>query len=1118
MTNVEPYVGPRPFERIDEAFFFGREKEANELLSLIIANPVLLLYARSGAGKTSLLNARLTPMLEKEEIEILPIARVQGRIPANINLSETPNANAYVFSALMSWKKQEDDPKILVKTTLAEFLGRTKRPASGEDESARPRVVIFDQFEELFTFYPDRWRDRLEFFRQVSDLLDGSPLLVRASDLQDFAGLAEDLKAGGNVFFRKLWQQLSPDAQQVVEKRDGAMGAPDTAAKVLVDELNRFIQGGSLYDETSFVQAELRDETRELIRQGPSDRDIPKLNRLLLEDAFPQRIRRRAKGDPLLRVVFSMREDYIAELDPYVSVLPNRMRARYRLEPLREKTALAAIKGPLEKTNLHFGKGVAEHLVENLLKVPMRTGTGATEIMGEFVEPVQLQVVCQTLWEKVQSTGATEITEEHLRTYGNVDKALRAFYERAIQKVIQAKDVKEWSLRRWFEDVLITTAGTRGTVFRGAATTGGLLNGVVDELESQHIIRAELRGGERWYELSHDRFIQPIRESNNEWRLQRSGAMQKRKELEERAAEWARTGRGESGLLDESAAVEAKRWLDSTEATEVGYSDDLFAFVQSSRLAVAKAASERDRAIYQREKAQAEAIAKEQKQRAEAERLRAEEQQQRAEEQTRRAESERLRAEDKARFSRRLLWASGILILLLISTAVAGVSALRNANRATEQSQIAGAERTKALQAADEAKKAREFAEQQEDHAEKQREIAEDEKQKALMAKEEAEKQRIIAVKNGEEAKKQSQIAITEKKKAEAAAAAERAAREQAVAATLAERVAKEEAVKANEAARNELRDKNAALEQSKQELNRAEAKNLETDRVNADLQAAKQKYEAQTASLQQALKDLESKCSASAGMTGNADEYFRRALDFELKGNWQAATDSYNKAIGLYIPLKDATGIARASTKLGDIYLGRKDFSKASNAYQNALKQYQSAGNKKGVAAIYYKLGYLSLTKSNETGAQEDKDDALKNFNLASDAFDKLDDDDAQAATLDAIGDTYQAIGDFGEAKDAYEKALTLYQKLQNKPATGQMYFNIGYAYLRKGDTSKALKNLEDSLKVRQEISDITGQISTLNQMGDVYRQLGDTKSATESFQRAQQLQRTPLKGKPTP
>ena len=50
-----PYVGPRPFDREDRARFFGRDHEARMLRVARRRAPLVLLYAASGAGKTSLL-------------------------------------------------------------------------------------------------------------------------------------------------------------------------------------------------------------------------------------------------------------------------------------------------------------------------------------------------------------------------------------------------------------------------------------------------------------------------------------------------------------------------------------------------------------------------------------------------------------------------------------------------------------------------------------------------------------------------------------------------------------------------------------------------------------------------------------------------------------------------------------------------------------------------------------------------------------------------------------------------------------------------------------------------------------------------------------------------------
>ncbi len=76
-----PYVGPRPYEREDRQNFFGRRRETRDLTALIMAERVVLFYAPSGAGKTSLLNAKVIPTLEAEGFNVLPAVRVSSTPP-----------------------------------------------------------------------------------------------------------------------------------------------------------------------------------------------------------------------------------------------------------------------------------------------------------------------------------------------------------------------------------------------------------------------------------------------------------------------------------------------------------------------------------------------------------------------------------------------------------------------------------------------------------------------------------------------------------------------------------------------------------------------------------------------------------------------------------------------------------------------------------------------------------------------------------------------------------------------------------------------------------------------------------------------------------------------------
>lgn len=435
-TPIEPYVGPRSFRKEQRAFFFGRDEEADELVSVITAHSAVLLYSQSGAGKTSLLNAKLIPKLEEEEtFHVLPPMRVQGQLPASLKVGR--NANIFVLNALMS-SGQVDVSRANLNMTFHEYVAQCGEHTNEYGEQA-PTIMVFDQFEELFTSYPGRWMDREDFFRQIGEALEGNPK----------KGIA---------------------------------------------------------------------------------------------------------ANPLLRVIFCMREDYIAELDPYLPLLPEKLRTRFRLEHLREKKALTAITKPLEKTNRSYAPGVAEQLVRNLLRIPNQSMTG-TQTLGIYVEPVQLQVVCQSLWEAL-TPEENVITLKHLQKYGDVSQALSTFYERSIRSVAKDTSVSEDKLRRWFADTLITPEGTRAPVNRGNETTGGMPNAAIDKLEAMRLIKGEWKGTNvRWYELAHDRFIEPIRRSNEKWLANQSRNEQIRYRLEAKAGKWQPGNK----LLNAEELLEAQR-------------------------------------------------------------------------------------------------------------------------------------------------------------------------------------------------------------------------------------------------------------------------------------------------------------------------------------------------------------------------------------------------------------------------------------------------------------------------------------------------------------------------------------------------------------------------------
>src|SRR5215831_7773474 len=134
-----PYVGPRPFQNNsrDRAVFYGRDYESQEIISLILANPIVLVYSQSGSGKTSLFNAKVYPTLaEQYDFQVFPTALVRGAVPEDLDIGKIPNL--YIFNTLQSLNPNSNDAKAnsmaLANYDLASFLKQYPRTSEVDDQ------------------------------------------------------------------------------------------------------------------------------------------------------------------------------------------------------------------------------------------------------------------------------------------------------------------------------------------------------------------------------------------------------------------------------------------------------------------------------------------------------------------------------------------------------------------------------------------------------------------------------------------------------------------------------------------------------------------------------------------------------------------------------------------------------------------------------------------------------------------------------------------------------------------------------------------------------------------------------------------------------------------------
>jgi hypothetical protein len=69
----------------------------------------------------------------------------------------------------------------------------------------------------------------------------------------------------------------------------------------LTRDVNQILSGPSIYDESRFSGVALRPETKQLLQQNPRGYQLARLNKLLLEDAFPAQLAKSATSGWIVR-------------------------------------------------------------------------------------------------------------------------------------------------------------------------------------------------------------------------------------------------------------------------------------------------------------------------------------------------------------------------------------------------------------------------------------------------------------------------------------------------------------------------------------------------------------------------------------------------------------------------------------------------------------------------------------------------------------------------------------------------------------------------------------------------------------------------------------------------
>jgi WD40 repeat protein len=123
------------YTREDKNIFFGRDTETDEIFRKFYSGKLLLVYGKSGTGKSSIINCGLISRIPEEDIFAI-----------NIRCGKKAYEN-FVSEIKKYSKSPQDNPLEILEDIFYEY--------------SKPVALIFDQFEEIFILSDEEERQKL---------------------------------------------------------------------------------------------------------------------------------------------------------------------------------------------------------------------------------------------------------------------------------------------------------------------------------------------------------------------------------------------------------------------------------------------------------------------------------------------------------------------------------------------------------------------------------------------------------------------------------------------------------------------------------------------------------------------------------------------------------------------------------------------------------------------------------------------------------------------------------------------------------------------------------------------------------------------------------------------
>ena len=161
------YPGPKAFTEDQSQLFKGREKEIRYLANLIDLKKTVVLFGKSGTGKSSLLNAGVMPMVKKIQNYEARVIRLLFKGDVSLNMEEDSN---YLVNNVIQNYPSDTDHTFLKKIPFeGNSLWWHFKQLQILDKNLKCYLLIFDQFEELGSY---QHKMVSKFLKQLNELLN----------------------------------------------------------------------------------------------------------------------------------------------------------------------------------------------------------------------------------------------------------------------------------------------------------------------------------------------------------------------------------------------------------------------------------------------------------------------------------------------------------------------------------------------------------------------------------------------------------------------------------------------------------------------------------------------------------------------------------------------------------------------------------------------------------------------------------------------------------------------------------------------------------------------------------------------------------------------------------